>query len=424
MKKKLVVLLSIIFIVLPVSANQETFELWRVNYPILINGQELQSDLPILNWNGNTYIPLRKVSEATGAKVEWDSTNKVVNISTESTQDKTIEEVAENVKSTVFIRAYDHVYMPKAQTIGTGSGIVLDNGTIITNYHVLENALRFGIAYNDTPENQEYRTSFDITSDKDRDIGIIFSPKPVSTPAKIGDSDKLRLGEKVIAIGSPLGLRNSVSEGIISGFRIINGHRFIQTTAPISPGSSGGGLFNMRGELIGITTAKLLNGESLNLAIPINDVKPLLDNEYTKAQISIAHLMRAVTYNDKVYFFDVSVSKSTFKLYSELTEEEKQTFKESSKTGSEVAENISDKHSFKVSCIMLEDEQSMNEFIELFKKEDLQKAVFQNITIACDVAALYGYKIDSIDIEFLQRGGLKYTNMNGNMVLTENSLKR
>ena len=81
-----------------------------------------------------------------------------------------------------------------------------------------------------------------------------------------------------MAIGNPLSLESTVSNGIVSAIRTIanEGGRFVQITAPISPGSSGGPLFNMSGKVVGITTSHLVGGENLNFAIPINDVKPML----------------------------------------------------------------------------------------------------------------------------------------------------
>jgi hypothetical protein len=102
----------------------------------------------------------------------------------------------------------------------------------------------------------------------------------------LGDSDRLQVGEEVVAIGSPLSLESTVSNGIVSGIRTVEkeGGKFLQITAPISPGSSGGPLFNMTGEVVGITTSHLVGGESLNFAIPINDVKPMLLARPSKAR--------------------------------------------------------------------------------------------------------------------------------------------
>ena len=94
----------------------------------------------------------------------------------------------------------------------------------------------------------------------------------------LGDSARLQVGEEVVAIGNPLSLESTVSNGIVSAIRTVEeeGGKFLQITAPISHGSSGGPLFNMAGEVVGITSAVIVGGENLNFAIPIDDVKPML----------------------------------------------------------------------------------------------------------------------------------------------------
>jgi len=113
---------------------------------------------------------------------------------------------------------------------------------------------------------------------KDRDL-IILKVKPagkVLEPVALGDSSKIQSGETVYAIGNPLDLANSMSEGIISSVnRIIDNQGYIQITTPLSAGSSGGALVNTRSELIGITTATIKGGQNLNLAVPVNDLKAL-----------------------------------------------------------------------------------------------------------------------------------------------------
>lgn len=96
----------------------------------------------------------------------------------------------------------------------------------------------------------------------------------------IGNSSNLLIGDKVYAIGSPMGLENSISEGMVSGFRKIgdNKRNMVQITASISPGSSGGAVFNSLGELIGISSMKMADGENLNFMIPINEVVAVIDS--------------------------------------------------------------------------------------------------------------------------------------------------
>src|SRR5207253_1777785 len=96
----------------------------------------------------------------------------------------------------------------------------------------------------------------------------------------------IQVGEEVVAIGNPLSLESTVSNGIVSGIRAVkeDSDKYLQITAPISPGSSGGPLFNTAGEVIGITTLHLKGGENLNFAIPINDAKRLLRTNSSRLQ--------------------------------------------------------------------------------------------------------------------------------------------
>jgi hypothetical protein len=111
-----------------------------------------------------------------------------------------------------------------------------------------------------------------------KDIAVLKAFGSDFPTVALGDSDKVQVGEEVVSIGSPLSLEATVSNGIISSIRELKNEnqRLFQTTAPISPGSSGGALLNMGGELIGITTAEVVGGQNLNFAVPINVVKPLL----------------------------------------------------------------------------------------------------------------------------------------------------
>ena len=117
-----------------------------------------------------------------------------------------------------------------------------------------------------------------VAFDKTRDLAIIKAHGQNFRVVSLGNSDRVQVGEEVVAIGSPLSLESTVSSGIVSGIRNIEdeGGKFLQITAPISPGSSGGPLFNMAGEVVGITTLYLKGGENLNFAIPVNDAKRLL----------------------------------------------------------------------------------------------------------------------------------------------------
>lgn len=154
------------------------------------------------------------------------------------------------------------------------SGVVIAlNGVVATNAHVLAGACNL---YIKEQSGSLVAASTLLNIDADKDIAILLFPKSFPV-AKLGTSRALQVGDRVVTIGNPLGLEQSVSEGIVSGFRRMDGERsVIQTTAPISPGSSGGGLFNGRGELIGLTTFTLQGSQSLNFAVPLSDVMGLL----------------------------------------------------------------------------------------------------------------------------------------------------
>jgi hypothetical protein len=159
--------------------------------------------------------------------------------------------------------------------ITQGSGFLISNdGRIVTNYHVIKSGSSAVIKL---PDGASFPVEGVLASDKHRDVAIIKVHGSNFRTLVLGDSARLQVGEEVVAIGNPLSLESTVSNGIVSAFRTDEneGGKFVQITAPISPGSSGGPLFNMAGEVVGITTAGLRGGENLNFAIPIDDVKHL-----------------------------------------------------------------------------------------------------------------------------------------------------
>ena len=166
---------------------------------------------------------------------------------------------------------------------GAGSGVILsEDGYIITNNHVIEGASNIKVTLHD-------KTQYDATlvgADATTDIAVIKIAASGLTPAVLGDSSTLAVGETAIAIGNPLGsLGGTVTSGIISALDrdiTVEGQtmRLLQTSAAISPGNSGGGLFNAQGELIGIVNAKSSDSESegLGFAIPINTAKQVAED--------------------------------------------------------------------------------------------------------------------------------------------------
>lgn len=183
------------------------------------------------------------------------------------------------------------------RTQGTGSGIIVDarQGYILTNAHVIAGADRVKVILND---NREFAAEL-IGTDPQADIAVLKIPSKKLTALKISNSDKLRVGDFVVAIGNPYGLGQSVSSGIISALGrnnlgIEDYENFIQTDAPINPGNSGGALINLKGELIGINTA-ILGGKSggnvgIGFAIPSNMATNLMDQLINYGQVQRGHL--------------------------------------------------------------------------------------------------------------------------------------
>ncbi|MGA8492836.1 MAG: trypsin-like peptidase domain-containing protein [Terriglobales bacterium] len=160
--------------------------------------------------------------------------------------------------------------------IAQASGFfVSKDGLIVTNYHVIAEG---SSAVVKLPDGAFFPVDGVVASDKERDVAIIKAHGSDFRTLTLGDSARLQVGEEVVAIGNPLSLESTVSNGIVSAIRTVEeeGGKFLQITAPISHGSSGGPLFDMAGEVVGITSAGIKGGENLNFAIPINDVKPMI----------------------------------------------------------------------------------------------------------------------------------------------------
>lgn len=181
----------------------------------------------------------------------------------------TESEIAEMaMPSVVTLKALDE----KGQVQQTGSGFVINaEGLVVTNHHVIEGAHAAQVVFA-SGDSQEVAGITHV--DKARDIAFLRIHATNLTAIELGDSDKLSLGEKAIAIGSPLGLEKTVTDGIVSQVRQENGIRVVQHTAAISPGSSGGPLLNSEAKVIGINTFYLSKGQSLFFAMPSNYLKP------------------------------------------------------------------------------------------------------------------------------------------------------
>lgn len=174
----------------------------------------------------------------------------------------------------------------KQKSLGSGF-IISHDGYIFTNNHVVEQADKILVKLSD---GKEYEAKV-IGRDAKTDIALIKIKSSDSLPVvETGDSDKLRVGEWVIAIGNPFGLEQTVTAGIVSAKgRVIGAgpyDNFIQTDASINPGNSGGPLFNMEGKVIGINTAIVAHGQGIGFAIPISMAKSILPDLKGKGKVT------------------------------------------------------------------------------------------------------------------------------------------
>jgi len=201
-------------------------------------------------------------------------TPAVVNISTRGQ-----EKIAGNplLQDPIFRRFFNLPQQPShrdTQSLGSGVIIDADNGYILTNSHVIDKAIEITVTLQD---GRRLNATL-VGADPEADVAVIQVPNDNLSALKLADSDQLRVGDFVVAIGNPFGLGQTVTSGIVSalgrsGLGIEGYEDFIQTDASINPGNSGGALVNLRGELVGINTAIIAPGGGnvgIGFAIPTN----------------------------------------------------------------------------------------------------------------------------------------------------------
>lgn len=147
--------------------------------------------------------------------------------------------------------------------VASGSGVVIGPGSVITNCHV---AMR-GDTLEVTLTGESYSASVEVANEE-RDLCLLSVSGLVAPAVSLGSVDSLRVGQRVYAVGAPQGLDLTISDGIVSALRESQGSKIIQTSAPVSPGSSGGGLFDTSGRMIGVVTFQTKAGQNLNFAVP------------------------------------------------------------------------------------------------------------------------------------------------------------
>lgn len=223
--------------------------------------------------NKEITFPIAKIKEEAPVKRTFTA-SKIQKVTT-SQIEKSYEDLALIAESVVLIRGYDS----EEKVVGIGSGVVINpSGYILTNFHVVCGSAYVGVCFEN--DENEYLSQGIFKYHEDFDLALI---KVERNAIPVGISTKpLVRGQKIIAIGSPLGLMNTISEGIVSGFREFKNTntKMVQITAPISPGSSGGALIDLYGNLVGITTAGF-EGENLNMAVPSDTIQLFANNLIT-----------------------------------------------------------------------------------------------------------------------------------------------
>lgn len=261
-----------------------------------------------LNTTQSGNVTINQVSGGAEGKNTSSTSASTTSEIVKKTADSVVEIATEGVVTGSFAQQY--------VTQGAGSGVIIsDDGYIITNHHVIDGAKTIKVTLRDG------QTSYNATligSDEDNDIALLKIDAQGLSPATFGNSASLAVGDYVVAIGNPLGtLGGTVTDGIISALArevTIEGKNMtlLQTNAQISPGNSGGGLFNANGELVGVVNAKdsATEVEGIAFAIPINNVidiiKDLQNYGYVTGKIDLGMEFVDIDSEDTAFYYGVN----------------------------------------------------------------------------------------------------------------------
>ena len=261
-------------------------------------------------FGGGSKVVIQQVERSDSAAADSESAAGGTSVSS----GMTTAQVAKTVSPSVVVITTEQVvysqwswYGQSQVESGAGSGVIISSdGYILTCDHVVSGASNITVTIGD----KDYPATI-IGEDSTSDIAVIKIEADGLTPAIVGDSDKLAVGDNVLAVGNPLGeLGGTVTSGIVSALNrsvsiqsssSVNTMSLIQMDASVSPGNSGGGLFNMNGELVGVVNAKSSDSdaEGLGFAIPINDAmkvaQDLLENGYVTGRPYMGITYLAVT---------------------------------------------------------------------------------------------------------------------------------
>jgi len=196
-----------------------------------------------------------------------------LSINSLSLKAQSVEEIANiGLENTVGVIMNDRTGSPNS----IGSGFFIKPNEIVTNYHVIENSSGGNIKFHD--RDNLYRIMGIVAYDEDKDIGILRVSISNNSVLHFAEYESLRIGQNVYTVGAPRGLDGTFSNGIISGFRNIDGTNLIQITAPISPGSSGGPVLDSSGEVIGVAVGGFSDSQNLNFAVSAEELRELISS--------------------------------------------------------------------------------------------------------------------------------------------------
>ena len=206
--------------------------------------------------------------------------------------------------STVLIAAEDI----NGQVQSLGSGFLVSPNVIATNYHVIENSYSGYVKL--VNQDNLYEIEGVVGYDVQKDLALIKIANNIGKQVSY-KSSSVDIGQKIFAIGNPLGLEGTISDGIISGLRNIDGVPYLQISAPISPGNSGGPVVDENGDVIGVATYTYSEGQNLNFAVPVKYVRELLENKTSlKSLASLVKVTQPSSKKSSSDFKGVSVTKS------------------------------------------------------------------------------------------------------------------
>lgn len=238
------------------------YTLTAAEYPIMFNGDEINfGDAVPMVYAGRTMVPLRGLGSLLGATVSWDGT--AVQVKTFDVEK--LKDACVMVRSTR--REGDTTYVVQ------GSGVLIDYDKILTAYHVVGGNSNYMVTYDDS--DLIFECALNDTS-MTQDAAILTPQDKTKKPAKLGDSDEVVVGDRVYIVNCPKGRKNVVDSGTVTDVNVIIGStsRIIISTVT-QHGSSGGAVFNSKGELIGIINA---GNEKSSYVVPINDLRKALAN--------------------------------------------------------------------------------------------------------------------------------------------------